>query len=638
MRKLLYLLILCVFFCSCSSTPKAENPIEEGLSPQAEVTGSVQSSDVASESLAEVPESDTEVVGETSELPGISDSAEVFENTASAEESIVEDTTVSSSSKTLYKPLQLNRLPIDEKNRRRAIEETLSEEVLANLPFNDSVNSGSAVGGAESDVSEEKSVTDAGNTTDTVSTVSPVENNDSPETEANEPAIENADSISITDETDAEVPQPSDTVISIPEENADIQPTGVTEEDTAEQRTEDIAVEKQTEAVTKEADAKKGNSIAEIPTSQPESTVILPEKEEKSTQADDDTGTVTPLIVETTSAPDSTDSEKVANTGTSQENPQELSQNKTQTNQADEPLMSEVIDYEAIERDLQEETSDEKQYESDNIEYVKPSRSVTVFTGQTLEINYPGTGWSYLGEVLDIGLHVEYPKLSYLGSSNSADRETTFMLKPKDSGRTILHFCKEDSLTGETIDDYLEVLISRETAATSSAAVAPKYSEIVPDYQKTVPAPQDFTTDAKDTEETPPFSTEEDIVQNIEAIPSDSSALSEVPTETSNTVEQGTITTTDEISDLLEQARACYNDKKYSEAKQYVEKFLSTSYDNLDAGYFLLGQVLEADSEVKNIKNAMHAYRMVVDMYPQSQYWDSATKRYTYLLKYYFEI
>ena len=141
-----YLLILCVFFCSCSSTPKAENPIEEGLSPQAEVTGSVQSSDVASESLAEVPESDTEVVGETSELPGISDSAEVFENTAAAEESIVEDTTVSSS-KTLYKPLQLNTLPIDEKNRRRAIEETLSEEALANLPFNDSVNSGSAVGG-----------------------------------------------------------------------------------------------------------------------------------------------------------------------------------------------------------------------------------------------------------------------------------------------------------------------------------------------------------------------------------------------------------------------------------------------------------------------------------------------------------
>lgn len=637
MRKLLYLLILCVFFCSCSSTPKAENPIEEGLSPQAEVTGSVQSSDVANESLAEVPESDTEVVGETSELPGISVSAEGFENTATTEEAVVEDTSNPSSSKTLYKPLQINTLPIDEKNRRRAIEETLSEEALANLPFNDSVNSGSAVGGAESDVSEEKSVTDAANTTDTVSTVSPVENNDSPETEANEPAIENADSISITDETDAEVPQPSDTVISIPEENADIQPTGVTEEDTAEQRTEDIAVEKQTEAVTKEADAKKGNSIAEIPTSQPESTVILPEKEEKSTQADTKTEIVTPLIVETTSAPDNTDSEKVADTGTPQENPQELSQNKTQTNQADEPLMSEVIDYEAIERDLQEETSDEKQYESDNIEYVKPSRSVTVFTGQTLEINYPGTGWSYLGEVLDIGLHVEYPKLSYLGSSNSADREMTFMLKPKDSGRTILHFCKEDSLTGETIDDYLEVLISRETTATSSSAVAPKYSEIVPDYQKTVPAPQDFTSDAKDTEETPSFSTEEDIVQNIEAIPSDSSALSEVPTETSNTVEQGT-TTASEISDLLEQARACYNDKKYSEAKQYVEKFLSTSYDNLDAGYFLLGQVLEADSEVKNIKNAMHAYRMVVDMYPQSQYWDSATKRYTYLLKYYFEI
>lgn len=637
MRKLLYLLILCVFFCACSSTPKAENPIEEELSPQPEVTDGMKSSDVASESLTEVPEIDAGVVDETSELPEISDSAEDFEGTATTEGAVVEDTSTPSSSKTLYKPLQLNTLPIDEKNRRRAIEETLSEEALANLSFNDSVSPGSAMGGAESDVSAEKSITDAGNTTDTASMVSPVENNDSPETEANEPAIENVDSMSTTDETDAEAPQISDTVTSIPQENTNIQLSGVTEENTAEQRTDNIAVEKQTGAVTKEADAKKENPVAETPTSQPGGTVISPEKEENSTQSDTKTEIVTPLIVETTSTPDSTDSEKVADTGTPQENPQELSQNKTQTNQTDESLMSEVIDYEAIERDLREETSDEKQYESDNIQYVKPSRSVAVFTGQTLEINYPGTGWSYLGEVLDIGLHVEYPKLSYLGSSNSADRETTFMLKPKDSGRTILHFCKEDTLTGETIDDYLEVLISRETAATSSSAVAPKYSEIVPDYQKTVPAPQDFTTNAKDTEETPPFSTEEDIVQNIEAIPSDSSALSEMPTETSHTAEQGT-TTTDEISDLLERARACYNDEKYSEAKQYVEKFLSTSYDNLDAGYFLLGQVLEADSEVKNIKNAMHAYRMVVDMYPQSQYWDSATKRYTYLLKYYFEI
>lgn len=637
MRKLLYLLILSVFFCSCSSTPKAENPIEEEVSPQPEVTDSMQLSDVVGESLTEVPVIDADVVDEMSELPEISDLTEDFENTATGEEATTEETSVPDSPKTLYKPLQINTLPIDEKNRQRTIEETLSEDSLANLPFNDSVNSNDERGVGDRDLSAEKSIADAENTTDTASTASPVENNDIPVSEATEPAIENADSISTTGETDTKVSQSSDTVTSIPEGNASIQQTSVTVENTAEQAPEDIAVEKQAGAVTKEADAKKENTVAETPTSQPESTVISPEKEENSTQADTKTEIVTPLIVETTSTPDSTDSEKVADTGTPEDNSQELSQNKTQSNQANEPLMSEVIDYEAIERDLREEFSDRKQYESDNIQYVKPSRSVTVFTGQTLEINYPGTGWSYLGEVLDIGLHVEYSKLSYLGSSNSADRETTFMLKPKDSGRTILHFSKEDTLTGETIDDYLEVLISREATATSSSAVAPKYSELVPGYQNTVPAPQDFTTDTKDTEEKPPFSTQEDIVQNIEAIPSDSSILSEVPTETSNTAEQRA-TTTDEVSDLLEQARACYNEKKYPEAKQYVEKFLSTSYDNLDAGYFLLGQVLEADSEVKNIKNAMHAYRMVVDMYPQSQYWDSATKRYTYLLKYYFEI
>jgi outer membrane protein assembly factor BamD (BamD/ComL family) len=52
----------------------------------------------------------------------------------------------------------------------------------------------------------------------------------------------------------------------------------------------------------------------------------------------------------------------------------------------------------------------------------------------------------------------------------------------------------------------------------------------------------------------------------------------------------------------------------------------------------MLGQLLEADSPIKNIKEAINTYQSLCDSYPASKYWESANKRIIYLKRFYIDI
>ena len=81
-------------------------------------------------------------------------------------------------------------------------------------------------------------------------------------------------------------------------------------------------------------------------------------------------------------------------------------------------------------------------------------------------------GWVYLGEVNDS------QKIRYFGRKVGSG-DTTFSRRSREEGNTILHFYKNDALTGEYIDDYLEVDIKGKSND-SSRAKAPLYAEVVP--------------------------------------------------------------------------------------------------------------------------------------------------------------
>ena len=103
---------------------------------------------------------------------------------------------------------------------------------------------------------------------------------------------------------------------------------------------------------------------------------------------------------------------------------------------------------------------------------VQPSRSVTINRNQSLEVVYPGNGWIYLGETGDTNL------IRYAGRK-IGETDTVFNLRSRGAGTAILHFYKNDSLTGSFIDDYLEVIIN-DQLSDGSKVTAPDYAAIIP--------------------------------------------------------------------------------------------------------------------------------------------------------------
>ncbi len=115
-----------------------------------------------------------------------------------------------------------------------------------------------------------------------------------------------------------------------------------------------------------------------------------------------------------------------------------------------------------------------------------PSRSITIAQNQYVDVEYPGKGWLYLGETDNTTF------LRYFGHTLTSN--TVFTLRAKSQGKAILHFYKIDSLTGDAINDYLEVVISGKTNS-DEHLLAPSYSEIVPKGQGKKPSMQEIDTE-----------------------------------------------------------------------------------------------------------------------------------------------
>ncbi len=91
---------------------------------------------------------------------------------------------------------------------------------------------------------------------------------------------------------------------------------------------------------------------------------------------------------------------------------------------------------------------------------------------QTLDVTYPGSGWLYLGQTDGQNDFV-------FGGRKLGEKDTTFTLRSRKAGTRLLHFYKNDGLTGKSIDDYLEVTVTDE-AGSHERITAPAYADAVP--------------------------------------------------------------------------------------------------------------------------------------------------------------
>ncbi|MCI5473837.1 MAG: hypothetical protein MR456_05125 [Spirochaetia bacterium] len=304
------------------------------------------------------------------------------------------------------------------------------------------------------------------------------------------------------------------------------------------------------------------------------------------------------------------------------------------------------------ENSLDENQTEEIQEKSEII----PSRSVSMKNYQYLDIVYPGNGWIYLGESDNSKNFIFYGRK--LGG-----KDTSFTLRSKNPGRFILHFYKNDALTGNFIDDYLEVIVDDEKSSSNEHILCPMYKEIVPPkYEKNQVKEENLqkeellqenknTTEASPQEKTQTEKEEQDIqgktvIQNASSLQDENSLEKTVSPENSLKSEnpQNPLETQKEeieslpVELLLDKAQELYEQKNYEEAKKVLDKFMLSSVSKIDEALFLQGKILEAKSPVQNIKGAVDSYDLIVKRYPKSKFWTQANKRSIYLKRFYINI
>lgn len=263
-------------------------------------------------------------------------------------------------------------------------------------------------------------------------------------------------------------------------------------------------------------------------------------------------------------------------------------------------------------------------------EQIVPSRKVTVNTNETLSITYPGYGWIYLGSesennnLVSTGRKVE-------------NEETVYTLTAKRAGTQLQHFYKVDTITGNFIDDWIEVEVLDNKGSVYTIVKAPDYAEIVPERpetpavassKKNISTAEILEKEVKPTEKR----SYENYVPEPEVV---NTTVTEtiIPEPSVNDYKENL-----SADDLLLKAQSLFNKKQFVESQKYVNNFLEIATNRRDEGLFLQGQILEQDGVTKNIKESIASYTNLIENFPESDLWDAANKRIIYLNRFYIQI
>ena len=456
------------------------------------------------------------------------------------------------------------------------------------------------------------------------------------------------------EEAQPEAPQTEVDVTETNEEAEETQPENTEAEETSE--AEEEASENTQDA---EAEAFPEPEVFEEPEIITLEPVEEPEPAEEENSPEEVEEEEPPVISEPeVSLPQSDETEEAQSSeeNAGSENPEEASETEEDdTSYSD----SDVITIEGGIDITDEDPAAEEEYSEKEVVII-PSRSVTLKKFEYLDVTYPGTGWIYMG------LTDNSKDLAYFGRKLGT-KDTQFSLQARAAGTKIVHFYRNDPLTGQYLDDYLEVVILAESGSNKTHIQAPDYK--LPVQKKEKPAvkeetaaeeetetssskPAANTTSANTTSTSPATSATSAASTSSPASPaSQTSTSAATKTEATESNTNTTTTSTTDTADtsiavstipdsasLLQEAQVLYNEKEYAAALNKLNQFFEFSTENRDQALYLQGQILEAKSEIRDIKGAIDAYTSLTKNYPASKLWDDANKRIIYLKRFYLEV
>ena len=286
--------------------------------------------------------------------------------------------------------------------------------------------------------------------------------------------------------------------------------------------------------------------------------------------------------------------------------------------------------------------------EPDESKEEKATRSVKLYTGQRLEVVYPGEGWVYLGESsAQKGIKYQQRKLQS-GTS-------IFHFGAVDEGSYILNFSHFDVFSDNFISDSIAVHVEKAKTKLSNTVKAP-------DYKGAVNTAKELEKKESLIDKKNKIGHENESKKDIESSKSAAGAMSGTPlkaessssakkNENSTVYDSPDILTVTEKSEsktagkdlksaaeVLDMIRGYISEGNAANALNSAEEFFKNYSVNLDEALFLRGQAYELNGPNKNVKKALEAYQTLTKAYPESKFWDKADARIRYIKKFYIDI
>jgi hypothetical protein len=279
------------------------------------------------------------------------------------------------------------------------------------------------------------------------------------------------------------------------------------------------------------------------------------------------------------------------------------------------------------------------------------SRVVRATVGQLAEIPFRGAGWVYLGELSSRrGLAYDSRRLDSEGQS--------FVFRCEAVGTYVLKFYRQDFIRDYILNDYVQVIVGEAPESSGIGLFNPpaekgrviaeprwpplerEREELSREPGPGTPAEHEETAGAR----TPPPETAalEGGAPDRASPPGETAAGGTLPGAVPGSAQDTeTAPDTDEDTQPDEYVRRAleeYNAGRIAQALAIMERFRQHFPEGTDEAWWLLGQLLEANSPARDIALALEYYRRLVREFPQSQRVEAARRRIAYLERFYFNI
>lgn len=270
--------------------------------------------------------------------------------------------------------------------------------------------------------------------------------------------------------------------------------------------------------------------------------------------------------------------------------------------------------------------------------------------GARIEVPFDGTGWTYLGE-RDGKEGILYESRRY------EDSGLVFVLNPARQGDFILRFQKQDLMRGTSNEELVAVKVLPKPAPMASGGAAGGKDLAEPAGGQTSSAPAAMVPSATVPSSAGRGSAAPAVSLPSPALPaasgtgSGATAASVAPQVATAGTATGTVPAAPTVSpsafaaglptapaSLIAAARGELSAGRIQNCLAALDRYMELHPEGMDEVFFLYGVALEQNGPTKDVKRAYACYKRIRDEYPQSQLWDQAAERMSYIERHYFSI